>query len=258
MVDQLAREYARQPVVFIEHAVEATYRNRSGRWFAAYGANRSAQTPLAMVDSGFRYTNGEEDYHRSYAGMIDAALTRSADAEVEAFYEQRRVDGLDKIHLVVRVTNHGSHALSYDNYAAVHGILYEDVHVRDTSRFARSSAMVDLDPDLAPGESDSYELDLELPRGVQMGRSHVLAVVDYRPEGDSGHYDMVQAAFAVAGLPTPTAVATPTEEPTPTRIPTATATAAPTALPTAAPPTATAEPERPRIFLPVARRESPP
>jgi cell division septation protein DedD len=197
--------------------------------------------------------------------MIEAALERPSTLEVAAFYEVRQVNRQDRLHLVVEVTNRGDRALTYDDVPSVHGILYEDVRVRDTGRFARSSAQVDVENDLLPGETASYELDLELPRGVQLRRSHVLALVDVRPPDRGGAYELAQAAIAVEGLPTPTAVATATAEPTPTPVmtatpsPTATATAPPeaTATPADLPPSPTAKAARRGIYLPLTQANAP-
>ena len=51
MVDQLAEEYAGDPVVFIEYDVDNPPGNRVSRWWAAWGSGGSVYLPLIMVDS---------------------------------------------------------------------------------------------------------------------------------------------------------------------------------------------------------------
>lgn len=146
-----------------------------------------------MVDSGTRINSGYVDFGRVYRGMIDAELARPAQGEIHACWFRVR----NHIRVEVWLTNRSSATLATrQNNAAVHVIVYEETKVRSTQRFARAVAVADIDS-LAPGATTRYVLEtLDLGQGVNWGKLHVVALADYRPKGNAGPYDMLQATMA--------------------------------------------------------------
>lgn len=198
MVDQLAREYAVQPVVFLEQDLDHLLGDRYGRWWKAYGGGGSVTLPLVMVDSGNQISNGRVDFYSTYKAMVDAALARPPQAEIE-FSSQRSGDTLD---FNIQLTNLSGVTLSYSsNWATVHAIVYEDAHVGVTDRIVRAAVFTRISPALAHGETRTFTLRTELS-GVDWNKIHPIVLVDYRPGGSSGAYDMLQAATEEAPAPT--------------------------------------------------------
>lgn len=101
-IDQLAEDYAGQPVVFLEQNVDATSGQRYGRWWAAYDAGGSVTLPLVMVDSGYRYSHGYEDFYTVYGDMVDSALANPPEADVTAYMQRTG----DAVTFRILVTNH--------------------------------------------------------------------------------------------------------------------------------------------------------
>ena len=191
MVDQLANDYAGQPVVFLEQDANNPLGNRIGRWWAAYGGGGVVGVPLVMVDSGHQFSNGYVDFYATYQAMVDAELARPALAEITAYSE--RVG--DTLHFEVELTNLSGVSLSSSNGATVHAIVYEDAHEGVTDRIVRAAVSTAINPALAHGDSMTFTLETALS-GVDWDKIHPLVLADYRP-GGTGAYDMLQAALAI-------------------------------------------------------------
>jgi hypothetical protein len=94
----------------------------------------------------------------------------------------------------IEVTNLSPETLSASsNAATVHAIVYEDAHVGVTDRFARASVQGAI-AQLAPGAVAKFELQTPDLNNVNWAKLHFVAVVDYRPGGSVGAFDMLQAA----------------------------------------------------------------
>ena len=204
MVDQLANEYAAagQPVVFLEQDVDAPLGNRIGRWWAAHGPG-SVSLPLVMVDSGHQISNGYlgSSAHDTYQAMVEAELARPPQAEIEA--EGWRLG--NRMHFDVELTNLSGVALSTSNSATVHALVYEEHTPVDpnvdhiTGRIVRAAVSTGVSPALAHGATAVFTLDTpELSNVVDWTKVHAIVLVDYRPAGSSGAYDMLQAVSADA------------------------------------------------------------
>jgi hypothetical protein len=178
--------------VFIEHNVDAAASNRYTRWWAAYGGGGSVTLPLVMADSGHQVSNGYEDFETVYAAMVDAELARPAQAEIEAY--SRRIG--DKLRFYIELTNLSGVALSGSNWAAIHAVVYEDAQVSCTDRYVRAAPWEYVSPGLAHGASMTLTLETADLSGVVWDNLHSVVMVDYRPGGSSGPYDMLQAAYA--------------------------------------------------------------
>ena len=198
-IEDLAEDYAGQPVVFIEYPVASSLGwSRESRFWAASGSGAFI-IPLIMVDSGHRYASGAVDYYNVYKAMVDAELARAPEAAIEARWWR---DG-DKARFSVELTNQGGMTLSTAaNDATVHAIVYKDVQEGDapvsiTDRYALTAVSTGVAAPLAPGASATFSLETAGLTGVDWEQLHFLVLVDYRPGGASGAYDMLQAAFAL-------------------------------------------------------------
>lgn len=193
MIDELAQVYADKPVVFIEQNAWAPLGERHSRFYAACTRGVSCtQVPQIIVDSGHRWSNGLEDYRTAYSQMIEEELTRPPEAEIEARYI--RVG--ERIRAEIQLKNLSEAVLSVDNEATVHLIVYEDRRVGQTGRIVRAAPFTELVSDLAPGARTTITLETPDLSGVDWTKLHVIALVDYRPGGETGPYDMLQAAVA--------------------------------------------------------------
>ncbi len=190
-MDQLAEDYAGQPVVFLEYDVDAAPYSRYGRWWAGYGQGGSVYLPLMMADSGHQISNGYVSFYNVYKGMVEAELARPPQAGIEAQWWRTG----DSVNFYVRVRNLSPATLSYANAATVHAIVYEDAHVYETDRFVRTTASTSIS-ELAPNASETFTLATAALSGVNWANLHYLVAVDYRPGGASGAFDMLQAAVA--------------------------------------------------------------
>ena len=195
----MAQDYAGLSVVFLEYNVDAAPGSRYSRWWAAFGGGQ-ALLPLTMVDSGYQISSGYVNFYDVYKGMVDASLARPPQASIEAYTWR---DG-DKVGYYVQLLNLTGVTLSYANSAMVHGIVYEDIHVGDTSRYVRAVASTQI-PNLASQASATYTFKTSDLTGVNWNNQHYLVLVDYKPGGTSGKYDMLQAAHALS-LPFPFSV----------------------------------------------------
>jgi hypothetical protein len=145
-----------------------------------------------MADSGHSISNGSVDFYDVYKGMVDGELTREPGAEFEAV--STRVGA--RVRLSGWVTNLSGVALSFvRNGATVHGIVYEDVSGGSTSRIVRAAVSYPLSPDLPYGNAAEFTMETPDLAGVNWQNIHSVVMVDYRPGGSSGPYDMLQAAI---------------------------------------------------------------
>lgn len=202
-VDELAVEYATQPVVFLEDDLFAPKGDRISR---LHDVGVVGYYPYVMVNSthgGQRWTEGIlEGYAAKYKSMVDLELVRPALVEMVAY--QRRVG--DAVRIYAEVVNTTSVTLSPSAFPTwVHGIVWEEAKVVKTSRYVRA-AMVASVPGLAPGARGGFTLESPALTGVNWDKLHTLALTDYKPGGVTGSlYDMMQAAHAQLAAFTPSA-----------------------------------------------------
>ena len=247
-------------MLFLEHDVQRPEGNRIDRWHAAHDVRRDCGVPFVMIDSGWRWTCGQEDFTSVYRSLVNQALQHPAGADVLGYY-LRSGNNLD---VWMQVTNRSGTTLGPANAATANVIVFERTKVIHTERFVRAAASSPLTSDLPHGGMGSYRVQLtNLPMG-QWDRAVIVVLLDYRPDPSSRRFEAVQAAIAVEvppASPTPpfTATPTPTDTPavTPTPLPTETPTPSPTATVTATgepSPTRTATPDRGRAYLPALWR----
>jgi len=162
--------------------------SRYGRWWSAYGAGGTATLPLVMVDSGNQFSGGRQDFHTVYGNMVNTALTRPAQVDIQAYWWRTG----DQVRFYVHVTNPGPDPLTG---ATAHAIVYEETHVRLTDRFVRQ-AVAEPMMTLGAGSTDTYTLETPDLTGVDWNRLRYIVLVDRRPPGQGGAYDTLQAVFA--------------------------------------------------------------
>jgi len=198
--DKLTAAYAAQPVVFIGYDNSTTAAaNRKNRFYAAEPSPEAL--PFIMVNSGQQTSWGNiPDKETEYRRMIDSELGRPPQAALQATYT--RVG--NHFTFSVEVTNQSGVTLSKtSNQAMVHAIVYEVFTNATrpagilTNQFERAYAYTSITQPLANGAKGSYGLTTPDLTGVlDWANLRMLVMVDYRPGGSSGKYDMLQAAYA--------------------------------------------------------------
>ena len=178
--------------MFIEYAVNNAPASRISRWWAAFEGSL-AYYPLVMVDSGNQINTGPLNYYNVYKAMVDTALARPAQAEIQANWWRSG----NKIGFYVQVKNLSSVTLSnWTNSASVHAIVYEDAQVGVTDRFGRAAVEADIS-NLAPNATATYTLETNELSDVNWDKLHFIVLVDYIPPGSVGAFDLLQAAVAL-------------------------------------------------------------
>ncbi len=146
--------------------------------------------PLVMVDSGNQINNGYVNFGSVYSAMVDAALARPPKADIQAGWWRTG----NKVGLYIQVLNLSGVSLSTTNAAALHVLIYEEAHVKTTSRFVRSTLIQEIT--LANNTTATYQVESAELTGVDWNKIHAVVLVDYRPGGTIGSYDMLQAVEA--------------------------------------------------------------
>jgi len=182
------------PVVFLEYAFYDPPLDRQSRMYAAHGGGAIYFPPI-IVDAGDQFTMGYHlNFAQVYGDMVDAALERPALGSLRV--TRQRVN--DTFDFAVEVVNHSGVTLSTSNFAAVHVLVFEDDPdnvSRVTSRYIRGDDSVSI-ASLADGDTHTFSLAVDLTGvAVDWNSLHSVVLVDYRPGGSSGPWDMVQAAF---------------------------------------------------------------
>ncbi len=205
-MDVLAEEFAGQPVLFLERPYGSPVGERLSRFWAGFTGGQ-AYYPLSMIDSGQGVASGNADFQALYRQMVQAALARPAQAEVSARY--RQVDG--RVQAEVTVTNGSAAgdepvALSPANDATVHILVYEHARVLWTGRYVRGAAWTAVEEALPPGATRTFSLETGALTVQDWDQIRVVALVDYRPDGNTGPYDMLQAALGTLDVAEPEGV----------------------------------------------------
>lgn len=253
VVDQLDSQYTRdnKNVIFVEHDVDNGSQERKQRWWQARTSTGSVTLPLVLVDSGFQWSNGNENFQINYRRMVDAALARPAGAELYGYYQINRSD----VEVTAILTNRSSIPMGYSTRTTLTAMIYEDNRVIHTDRFVRLDKSLLITDDLDPDATGTYKITLENVRGINWAKAHLIVFADWLPPGSQA-FDMLQVAVATEGVPPePTTPPTPVPPPTFAPPPTATPTEEPpTPVPTVEEPTPTDEPPGVDIYLPITVR----
>jgi hypothetical protein len=190
VIDQLADDYAGQPVVFLEYNVFAAPRDRTSRFEAGFSGG-TAYFPWVMVDSGNVTKDGPLTYYSAYSSMVDNSMARPPQADVQAFWVRQG----NKVNFSVQVKNLSGKTLNSSNNAAVHVLIYEEAHIQLTGRFVVNTVYTSISS-LTNGATGTYQLQTSDLTGVDWSKLHYIALVDYVPIISTGKFDMLQAAVA--------------------------------------------------------------
>jgi hypothetical protein len=219
VVDQLQTDYrnASKNVLMLEYNVDGTRGwTRPARWWTAFGAGGSATLPLIDVDSGFRTTMGSVDFGKVYKRMIDEALRRKAGVDLLAAYKVVNND----VVVTMRVTNRAGVTLSSGNATTLNAVIWLEKKILHTGRTAVAEQVNGLcGKPLLNGETATCVVTMK-DKAKDLGTAgQVLAIVDYRPNNNTGPYESLNAAHAIKGELPP--LVGPTAEPTvePTQAP---------------------------------------
>ena len=178
--------------MLLEQNVNSPVGLRYSRWWTAYGAGGTVYLPLVMADSGHQFGSGPVSYYSVYKGYVDAELARPPGGELSA----RASKVGNRFSVSVTLVNRSGTTLSASNGATVHVIVYEDIKVGVTSRTVRDAVFTGISSPIADGGQASFEIGTNELTPSNWANVHVLALVDYRPGGTTGAYDMLQATFA--------------------------------------------------------------
>ena len=193
VIEQLAAEYAGQPVLFLEYNVDAAPSSRYGRWWAAHGGTGTVMLPLVMTGSGQQISNGSVPYYNTYKAMVEAERIRPPQAQLTAYY--RRIG--NRLQFDVRVTNLSNTVLSaWQNSATVHAVVYEEAQIGLTGRYVRQAVDFPISNALAPGATAHFLLMTDEIDAIDWHKIQSVVMVDYRPT-IGGPYDMLQAVVPI-------------------------------------------------------------
>lgn len=207
MIDQIAQEYANQPVIVLDYHfsidVPPLFNPPQARWDVIQ-ASVPPGTPLGLtwtvVDSGRLYHRGASTYdeaYDNYTAMIDDALTQPAAAEIHTFWWR---DG-STVKVTATVTNNSTVTLSTDNNAGVYGIVKETgmrYETHTTSHPALNAAKTAISG-LEPGQTATFTIDVPDINPTDWNKIEVIVLVDYQTATDAP-YEQLQAAIANQAL----------------------------------------------------------
>jgi hypothetical protein len=204
VVQRIATEMSGPQVVVLAHTWNATG-TREERVFAAI--QQSAYFPIILVSSGHALFTGPTSPYATYRSMIQTDLARPATGELAAWW---RRDGND-VAVWATLRNLGPGTLSQAaNGAAFTAMVYEPIYEYPFQNPVRGATEVPLASAVAAGATAQFQARVVRPGVADWSRAAVVALVDYRPGGTTGTYDVVQAAqagpAALAAAPTEIAV----------------------------------------------------
>lgn len=204
MIDQLAEEYSNQPVVVVDYHfsidVPPLFNPPQARWEVIQATEEGLGLTWTVVDSGRLYHRGAETYEQAYTAyttMINDALAQPATAEIYAFWW---LDG-NTVKITATVTNNSMITLSTENNAGVYGIVKENgvrYETHTTSQPGLNAAKTPIS-NLAPGETDTFEIEVPDINPTDWDKVEVIVLVDYQTAPEA-HYEQLQAAIATQAL----------------------------------------------------------
>lgn len=205
MIDQLAQEYSNQPVVVVDYHLDITeapplFEPPQARWDVIQATEEGLGLTWTVVDSGRLYHRGAETYEQAYTAyttMINDALTQPATAEIYAYWW---LDG-STVKITATVTNNSAITLSAENNAGVYGIVKEngvryETHTTSQPGLAASKTPISS---LAPGQTDTFEIEVPDIDPTDWDKVEIIVLVDYQT-APGEHYDQLQAAIAPKAL----------------------------------------------------------
>lgn len=200
MINQFAKDYSDQPVVFIDYRYSMStppdYPTPEFRWEIIRATEEGLGLTWAVVDSGRMYNRGAETTEEAveaFTEMLESSLARPAEAEIHAQWERAG----DSVNVIATVKNTSTITLSMANNAAVHAIVKEPNierphHTTLNPGINTGRAKIET---LAPGETGTFYVTVPNLDPEDWDNIQVVVLVDYQVEPGS-HYDQLQAQFA--------------------------------------------------------------
>ncbi|HPW56073.1 MAG: BACON domain-containing protein [Thermoanaerobaculaceae bacterium] len=179
--------------VLLEYAYDSFPYGRVERWWAAYSGSPYVYLPLVMVGSGLVVDQGPVDYYNRYKAMLDAELARPPQALVRAWSHRQG----NSLQVFARATNLASIPLTTDHAAGFWVVVWEDNPVGLTTTWVRATAASLLNATLPPGATAVATVNVPPLGAVDWGRLRTLVLLEHRPAGAPGRYDMLEATIAV-------------------------------------------------------------
>lgn len=185
--------------MFLEYYAGSSEGNRESRFIAAFG-DYGYSVPMAIVGSGYRFSQGPADYYTVFKSMIEAERARPPRAAIAAWW--RKVSP-STLRLYATVRNESDMVLDpAGNEAGVWGLAWEQkATLGVTGMYTRAAVRSPLAAPLPPGAGASLVLDLWINAFVDWNNLYSVVAAELRPGGASGPYDMLQAVRPLpAGL----------------------------------------------------------
>ncbi len=204
MIDQLAEEYSNQPVVVVDYHFSIDtpplFDPPQARWNVIQASEAGLGLTWVVVDSGRLHHRGAEttpEAYETYTAMIDDALARPATAEINAFWW---LDG-SSVKVSATVKNNSAVTLTTGNNAGVYAIVKEngvkyETHTTYQPGIAAAKTAISS---LAPGETDTFEIEVPDVDPTDWSKVEIIVLVDYQT-APGEHYDQLQAAIATKAL----------------------------------------------------------
>jgi len=126
-----------------------------------------------MVDSGNQISNGYVNFYNVYKAMVDNAVARPAQAEIQAYWWRTG----NKAGFYVQVKNLSAVTLSSSNSATLHAIVYEDARIKVTNRFARAAVESSIS-NLAPNATATLKLETSDLSNVNWDNLHFVVALN--------------------------------------------------------------------------------
>ena len=147
-----------------------------------------------MIGSGQMISEGERDFQVDFRNMVETEKERAPEAILNAKKERPSPSSFV---VKVQLTNLAPDALTVDNQAMLHIILYQGHRALQTGRdIVRSHEEIFVEP-LEYGFTRNYDIEFTGFRGVNLSQVEAVAFVDYIPPDGDGRWNMLQGAKAV-------------------------------------------------------------
>ena len=204
MIDQLAQDYANQPVVLIDYHysldVPPLFEPPQARWEVIQATEEGLGLTWAIVDSGRLHHRGAElpkEAYETYVEMINDSLAQPATAEINALWWMSG----NTVKITATVTNNSTVTLSPVNNAGVYGIVKESgvQYETHTTHHAGLNAAKTAISSLEPGQTATFEIDVPDIHPTYWENVEVIVLVDYQT-APGEHYEQLQATIASPAL----------------------------------------------------------
>jgi len=202
VIRAMIKEYAGQPVLFLEQSADHSLGNRFQRWQKRYNRNDSAALPFTMVDSGQQISCGPMEFKSAFRGIVNDSMARAVPARLTA--ETRRVGNSFRVFL--QLTNQEPNTLTYkEHQPALQIIIYEEAELIFAGYPVKAMVTTEIYQDLRSGVTIPFILETpdlqklltrQYKGKIPWERLRVAALADYLPQGQAKAYDLLASCSA--------------------------------------------------------------